>query len=305
MMQALSLESRPSSEQADLFGFDDSAIRQAEAQAKIVAGEIRGLRDQINAVRGAAKRPEVAKKLGVDVKDPEAIRAKVQELQAEVEAWQSWYTNPRLVTKVREKSGYVPETVDSGKVRQPAKTLDDLYLLAEKAYPELMEASHHLADKYGGSVHERPVTDKHGRQIAYVPAPGIRLKSKASAEQKLTSEKGGAVEQMTDIAGTSVVFDDYPTMLRALGELTRLYRGKIWYRNTFEKRLDSGYGDINCRIQTENGAWMELQIHKRSLFEAKEDLGHPAYAAVEKATLAEFESSPPPGYRIKTLPGKI
>jgi len=277
MMQALSLESRPSSEQADLFGFDDSAIRQAEAQAKIVAGEIRGLRDQINAVRGAAKRPEVAKKLGVDVKDPEAIRAKVQELQAEVEAWQSWYTNPRLVTKVREKSGYVPETVDSGKVRQPAKTLDDLYLLAEKAYPELMEASHHLADKYGGSVHERPVTDKHGRQIAYVPVEGVKLKSKESAARKLASEKGGTVEQMTDIAGTSVVFEDYATMLRALGELTRLYRGKLWFRNTFEKRLDSGYGDINCRIQTENGAWMELQIHKRSLFEAKEDLGHPAY----------------------------
>lgn len=42
----------------------------------------------------------------------------------------------------------------------------------------------------------------------------------------------------------------------------------------------------------------------------QEDLGHPAYATenrivkVEKATLAEFESSPPPGYRIKTLPGE-
>ncbi len=277
MMQALSLESRPASEQADLFGFDDSAIRQAEAQAKVVAGEIRGLRDQINAVRGAAKRPEVAKTLGVDVKDPEAIRTKVQELQAEVEAWQSWYMNPELVTKVREKSGYVPEVVSKERIRQPVKTLEDLYVLVEKAYPELMEASHHLGDKYGGSVHERPETDKHGRQIAYVPAPGVRLKSKESTARKLEKEDVGGVDELTDIAGTSVVFDDYPTMLRALGELTRLYRGRIWYRNTFEKRTESGYGDINCRIRTENGAWMELQIHKRSLFEAKEDLGHPAY----------------------------
>lgn len=287
MMQALSLESRPASEQADLFGFDDSAIRQAAEQAKIVAGEIRNLRDQINAVRGAAKRPEVAKKLGVDVKNPEAIRRKIQELQAEVEAWQSWCTNPELVTKVREKSGYVPETVEAAKVLQQAKNLDELYLLAEKAYPELMEASNHLADKYGGSVHERPETDRYGRKIAYVPAEGVRLKSKESAARKLEKEEIGAVERLTDIAGTSVVFEDYATMLRALSELTRLYRGKIWFRNTFEKRNEAGYGDINCRIQTENGTWMEIQLHKRSLFEAKEALGHLSYEVTRELLEAE------------------
>lgn len=268
-MQALSLESRPQEEQADLFGFDDSAIRQAEAQAKVVAGEIRSLREQVNAVRGAAKRPEAARKLGVDVKDTEATRAKIRELQGEIEAWQSWYTNPDLVAKVRKKSGYSPEVVPKEKIRQKAETLEEAYAEAEKAYPELLELSNYLADKYDGRVEERPIYDDKGNPISFVPAEGVRLESKKSAEKKLRDEYDGDVGKITDLGSTSVVFEDYPSMLRALGETLRLYRGKAWYRNGFDEVSPDGYRDIGLKIEMENGHWMEIRLHLESLYRAR------------------------------------
>ncbi|HQH46673.1 MAG TPA: hypothetical protein PLQ86_11965, partial [Candidatus Aminicenantes bacterium] len=173
------------------------------------------------------------------------------------------------MTKVREKSGYVPEVVSKEKIRQKAKTLEEAYADAEKAYPELLELSNYLADKYGGRVEERPLFDDSGNPIAYAPAEGIRLKSKESTERKLKDEYGGDIGKITDLGATSVVFEDYPTMLRALGETLRLYSGKVWYRNGFENVIPEGSRDISLRLEMENGHWMELQIHLEALYNKK------------------------------------
>lgn len=92
---------------ADLFAFDDSAMREMEAQAKRASDEQRTIREQISAVQGAAKKPALAAKLGVDVKDPNAVNQRVSELKTELSRWENWPTQPDLVAKTRGET-YTP-----------------------------------------------------------------------------------------------------------------------------------------------------------------------------------------------------
>jgi hypothetical protein len=72
---------QPTAEQVDLFAADDAAIKAAEKAARRARAIQREIGDQIASVAGASRRPEKAKALGVDVKDPEAVAAKLVELQ--------------------------------------------------------------------------------------------------------------------------------------------------------------------------------------------------------------------------------
>lgn len=104
-INALTISTGAPVQQGNLFGFNDQAIKDAELQAKAVAGRIRGIRDQINAVRGAAKRPEIARKLGVDVKDPQAVKNKIAQFQEELARWEKWFNHPDLVEQIRSETG--------------------------------------------------------------------------------------------------------------------------------------------------------------------------------------------------------
>jgi len=106
LVKALKIEERgPVPEQGDMFGFDDSAINRAEAMSKAVTAIMRDLREDLNAVLGASKRPERAKKLGVNVEDPEAVRVKINELRNQIAEWERWFTNPELVKRAQEVAG--------------------------------------------------------------------------------------------------------------------------------------------------------------------------------------------------------
>lgn len=104
-INALTISTEAPVQQGNLFGFNDRAIEDAKLQAKAVAQKMKELREQVNAVRGAAKRPEIAKKLGVDVKDPQAVKSKVTELSGELARWEKWYTFPELVDEIRQATG--------------------------------------------------------------------------------------------------------------------------------------------------------------------------------------------------------
>ncbi|NOS39073.1 hypothetical protein, partial [Staphylococcus aureus] len=80
----------------DLFGFDDSAMVEAENLAKAAVKKQNEIQKTLSAVQGAAKRPELAAKEGVDVKNPEAIKARIAELKEQKRDWQNWHTNPKL-----------------------------------------------------------------------------------------------------------------------------------------------------------------------------------------------------------------
>ncbi len=94
--------------QGDLFGTSDAALQKGEEIAKAAAFKVREINDQIAAVQSAAKRPEAAAKLGVNVSDPEGILKRVGELQQLAGRYKSFYTDPEIMA---ELSGVSPEQV--------------------------------------------------------------------------------------------------------------------------------------------------------------------------------------------------
>ncbi len=105
MMQAVIAmgRERGGSQQSDIFGFDDAGLRQAEAMAQQAAAEQRTIREQIAAVSGASKRPDIAKRFGVDVADPAGIQKRIAELRAEQGRWENWALHPELVAQLRDR----------------------------------------------------------------------------------------------------------------------------------------------------------------------------------------------------------
>ncbi len=103
-------------EQVDLFGRDETAIRQAEEMAAKATERQNQLAEQIRAVQGAAKRPELARKLGVDIKDPAGVLKRIDELKAERARWENWFTQPDLVVEVGGKPTPPPAPVAAAEV---------------------------------------------------------------------------------------------------------------------------------------------------------------------------------------------
>lgn len=98
------------SDQGDLFGMDDSAMQEAERMAK-EANKIRNqIKNQINAAKGAANNPDAAKKLSVDVKNPDAVKKKLAELDAQAKRWEKWPTDRELREQL---SGSLEATVEA------------------------------------------------------------------------------------------------------------------------------------------------------------------------------------------------
>jgi len=108
---------KPSAKQLDLFGADDSAMLEMEAQADRATAIQKELQEQVTAVQSAARRPETAKKLGVDVKDPEGIQKRVAELKVELARWENWPMHPDLVARV---TGVAPEAAEAEAKATPA-----------------------------------------------------------------------------------------------------------------------------------------------------------------------------------------
>ncbi len=90
-------------ENLDLFGFDDSAIREAEKMAKKAAYIQKDIQKKISAVRGASKNPKLAEAQGVKVNDPEGLKKRITELKKKKAEWDKWPTNPELVKILKSK----------------------------------------------------------------------------------------------------------------------------------------------------------------------------------------------------------
>lgn len=100
----------------DLFGFDDSAMKEAVELAKKVGRKQAEIQRTLTAVTGAAKNPELARKEGVDVKDPEGIKKKIKQLKSKKKAWDNWHTSPKLMEQLKGKK---PTTSKTETVAEP------------------------------------------------------------------------------------------------------------------------------------------------------------------------------------------
>jgi hypothetical protein len=90
----------PKAEQVDLFGSDDSAIAESLRIAKAASSKAKEIGEQITAVRGAARRPEQAAKLGVDVRDPEGLTRRISELQETQQKYVNFYRHPEILAEL-------------------------------------------------------------------------------------------------------------------------------------------------------------------------------------------------------------
>jgi hypothetical protein len=109
-VMALTREKGQEPDTFDLFGFDDSALKEAEAMAKIASRKQRQIGEQLSAIKGAVKNPKAAAKHGVIVENQADALAKVQTMTVLKSRWDNWSSHADLLDEVRqeiaEKGGY-------------------------------------------------------------------------------------------------------------------------------------------------------------------------------------------------------
>jgi hypothetical protein len=114
-------EAKKKATSSNLFGFDDSAIVEAEAVAKEVAKEVKSLKGKILSVKGALRRPEIAKKMGLEFGDKEAVEKKVEELENRIYDLGQVSTNPKLYREMKRRAGLIPEEEQSDREKAVAR----------------------------------------------------------------------------------------------------------------------------------------------------------------------------------------
>jgi len=108
MMQAVRALAGEADTTTDMFGFDDSAIKEAEEMAKIAGRKQREIQTRLSAISGAARNPQLAASEGIDIRDPQAVNNRINELRQMKASWDNWSTNPQLVAEVRAERGAAP-----------------------------------------------------------------------------------------------------------------------------------------------------------------------------------------------------
>lgn len=109
-VMALTREKGQEPDTFDLFGFDDSALKEAEAMAKIASRKQRQINEQLTAIKGAVKNPKAAAKHGVIVENQADALEKVKTMTTLKSRWDNWSSHADLLAEVRqeiaEKGGY-------------------------------------------------------------------------------------------------------------------------------------------------------------------------------------------------------
>lgn len=109
-VMALTREKGQEPDTFDLFGFDDSALKEAEAMAKIASRKQRQISEQLTAIKGAVKNPKAAAKHGVFVENQADALEKVKTMTTLKSRWDNWSSHADLLAEVRqeiaERGGY-------------------------------------------------------------------------------------------------------------------------------------------------------------------------------------------------------
>jgi hypothetical protein len=138
---------RPALEGGDLFGFDDSAMKEAEEMAKIATLKQNQIAQRLAAISGASRRPEIAKKEGIDIKDPEALKKREKELRQQKASWDNWSSSPELVQEIRKEMepAEKPEEKPSVREAEPKELPKDV----EAKIDALGKALQRILTRYG------------------------------------------------------------------------------------------------------------------------------------------------------------
>jgi hypothetical protein len=105
LMQAVKTLAGERETTTDMFGFDESAMKEAEEMAKIAARKQREIQQRLSAISGASKNPELARKEGINIDNPEAVRQRVDELRQAKATWDNWSSSSDLIGQIRAEMG--------------------------------------------------------------------------------------------------------------------------------------------------------------------------------------------------------
>ena len=104
--------------QGDLFGVDDTAMREMVALSKAAGELVKQNKQRILAVKGVIKRPEIAREMGVDINNPDAVRAAVAALEYENSRLMSPTPEPEIMDKIRRKAGLFDKAENGENIEQ-------------------------------------------------------------------------------------------------------------------------------------------------------------------------------------------
>ena len=158
----------------------DAAIEQMEARAERATAFQQEIIESIRAVQNAARNPKTAAKFGVNVKDPQGVQRKVEQLKAELERWESWPNHPDLKAKVYGEAA--PEERPPAPPAPPAPPPEAPKPAPEPFKPKVVLPKHgpkvdgFLADlKSNASGTYSPTKTKLYQDLGKELIPGIRL----------------------------------------------------------------------------------------------------------------------------------
>lgn len=246
MMQAVKALAGEQDTTTDMFGFDDSAIKEAEAMAKIASQKQREIQTRLNAISGAAKNPAVAKAEGIDIRDPQAVQRRIGELRQMKAAWDNWSTNPQLVAEIRAERGVpapelapVEEPVAVAEqpagpslFEQPADTTDtpaeEAAQIKDKTIREkLMEVANNLGVRVF-ETSDRPVA---GDGYVQIPPEDKLVEGSQSAEQVFAHELGHAIMQKRGMAFNQMSHEQVAKWIKGwpqIREISKAFRPEVY-----------------------------------------------------------------------------
>lgn len=116
-------ESEPDGNQGDLFGGGESStmLVNSAKETKTARKKAKELRAEASALKGAANKPDILAKYGIDVKDPKAIQRKIDSILQEAEEWESFWKHPERAAEVRRLAGTDTNIFDSDIDNSPSE----------------------------------------------------------------------------------------------------------------------------------------------------------------------------------------
>jgi hypothetical protein len=201
MMQAVRALAGEADTTTDMFGFDDSAIKEAEEMAKIASRKQKEIQTRLSAISGAARNPQLAASEGIDIRDPQAVNNRINELRQMKASWDNWSTNPQLVAEVRAERGVAPPVLTT-------QTPEELRAKAEREERARKEeqakpAEVPPAEEFVLTGSDRAADEAAARgQMELAPAEEkAEAKPGEAVDENDTGFRGASDEEVSEVAG--------------------------------------------------------------------------------------------------------
>jgi site-specific DNA-cytosine methylase len=187
-VRAVKAIAREQNTTTDMFGFDDSLIKEAVEMAKIAERKQKELANRIAVLSKVSKNPKIAEQEGIDIKDPKAVAKRVQELKELRAAWNNWETNPDLIDEIRQERGAFELTAETEEQRAAREAEEEAARRAEAQAAAEAERKSKADSERGefvltGSDRPADVAEAYGQESLFGADPTVQAWSGVKTEE--------------------------------------------------------------------------------------------------------------------------